>query len=170
MTAAVKPVTPIGGRVLQKDSQVSALQAGIEGVPVNVESVFFMGKHYRIADKVGLMPLLKFAHSAASGLTEDSMEGMVAMYAMIRDAIHPDDWEKFERHAIDSRAEGEDLMAVVETVLEAVTARPTTLPSGSSPPDAPSSRKSKAVSSRAGLVPAEAEGLRPVAELLLSTN
>ena len=169
-----------------------ALQAGIEGVPVNIESVPLTvgGKvvgHFRIAESVGLMPLLKFAHAASSGLTEDSMEGMSAMYAMIRDCIHPghectcnmkpgegrrhidgceyvpSDWDRFERTAIDSRAEGEDLMTVVETVMEVITARPTTPPSGSSPPDASSSPKSKRASpSRGSVVPPEARDLIPV--------
>lgn len=180
MAANGKTAEAVTGTIMRKGETVAALQAGVEGVPVNVETVYFMGpseaepdrigRHFRIADRVGLMPLLKFAHAAGSGATEDSMEGMAAMYAMIKDCIHPDDFGAFERFAIDARAEGEDLMAVVEQTMEAVSARPTAQPSGSSPPDAKSLRKSKGNSRRLGLVPEQAQGLVPVAELLLSTN
>jgi hypothetical protein len=160
------------GRVLPKETTISAVQAGIEGVPVNVDGLIrFQGSTFRIAEKVGLMPMLKFAHAASSGATEDDMEGMAAMYAMIRDCIDPQDWPRFERVAMDTHAEGEELMAVVEAVLEAVSARPTQPPSGSSPPERNSSRKSKrGLSQRGSVVPPQAEGLVGVGELLLSSN
>jgi hypothetical protein len=202
MSATAPAAEAVAGRIVRKGGDtVSALQAGIEGVPVNVESILFMGptedfpgrrgQHFRVADHVGLMPLLKFAHEASSGATEDSMEGMAAMYAMIRDCIHPGrectcakpggkhqpgceydpgDWERFERYAIEQRAEGEDLMAVVEQAMEVVSARPIRQPSGSSPPGRPTSRKSRSRSSRPGSrVPDEARHLQPVNDLLSIT-
>jgi hypothetical protein len=55
--------------------------------PVEVRSVEFLGKDFAIATKIGLMPLMRFAHAAKSGLDSDDMEGMAAMYDMLRQAI-----------------------------------------------------------------------------------
>jgi hypothetical protein len=180
--AALADQKVVTGKVaFKRGDTISAVQAGIEGIPVNVEAVYFMGpdeehpdrkgQYFRIAESVGLMPLLKFAHAASSGLTEDSMEGMAAMYAMVRDCIDPADWDRFERFAIESRAEGEHIMTVVEQAMEVITSRPTARPSGSSSPGRKSSRKSSSGSHPAGsVVPGAAAELEPVSELLLSTG
>jgi len=49
--------------------------------------VEFLGKEFAIASKIGLMPLMRFAHAAKSGLDSDDMEGMAAMYDMLRQCI-----------------------------------------------------------------------------------
>jgi hypothetical protein len=74
---------------------------------------------------------------------------MAAMYAMIRDCLHPGtpacgtcatckagdeddcaaydpgDWAAFERHAIDTRADADDLLDVITRTLELLAGRPT---------------------------------------------
>src|SRR5262249_53505628 len=119
------------------DADVAAVQAAVEGVPAgDDQTVEFMGETFRIADHIGLMPLLKFAHASARGRSSGDMEGMAALYAMIRDCIWPGepacgdcgtcrdpatvpaqcpsyvpgDWDRFERTAIDKRAEDTDLL------------------------------------------------------------
>jgi len=112
------------------------------------------GKRFRIADSVGLMPLLKF--SAFSDVDVQDPRALGALYAMLRDCIHagnpgcgecedcengsnqackeydPGDWRAFEDHACESKANAEDLMDVVTKTIELISARPTEQPSSSS--------------------------------------
>ena len=53
----------------------------------DVQRVEFMGEEFAIANKIGLMPLMRFAHAAKSGLDSADMEGMAAMYDMLRQCI-----------------------------------------------------------------------------------
>jgi hypothetical protein len=92
------------------------------------------------------MPLLRFAHAAKSGLDSADMEGMAAMYDMLRqcladepvyvlnnaeltrkayDELPPEavaqvvtygGWDEFEAHATRTRADDQDLIGVVQRV------------------------------------------------------
>lgn len=115
--------------------------------------VEFMGGTYRISDRIGLMPLLKFAHAAASGVDSKSLEGMSAQYAMIRDCIDSDDWPRFERDAIDKKAGPMELDKVTADVVTMLTARPTSPPSDSSPGRQSTSDTSKVSSPPTGTPP-----------------
>lgn len=122
-------------------------------------SVEFLGAEFAIADKVGLMPLLRFAHAAKSGLDSADMDGMAALYDMLQQCIadepvlvrsdgqpvdSPADmdeegeakmlggWREFERHATQAKADDEDLIGVVQRVMTLLSERPTTQPSDSS--------------------------------------
>jgi hypothetical protein len=121
-----------------------------------MRSVDFLGAEFAIADKVGLMPLLRFAHAAKSGLDSADLEGMAAMYDMLRQCIadeavyvrdgRPIDkpaevdesvtklggWAEFEAHATKAKADDEDLMGVVQRVMTLLSERPTSQPSDSS--------------------------------------
>ena len=125
------------------------LQAAVEGVPVAPDGkVEFMGGYFGMAQSIGLMPLLQFAHAAKQGLDSGDMEGMAALYAVIRDCIDNErpqkevdgelvddglsEWDRFQRHTIDHKAGGEELMAVVQKCIEAISARPTRPPGDSS--------------------------------------
>lgn len=118
------------------------------------KSVEFLGRKFRIAEKIGLMPLLKF--SMFSDMTTADPKAMAAMYAMIRDCIHPGtpacgkcerckaddetackdydpgDFSEFERHAIEKRADADELLDVITRVMELLSGRPTEPPSPSS--------------------------------------
>jgi len=61
----------------------AAAQAEFEGMSAG-EHVEFFGESYRLASKVGYLPLLKFAHYAAIGTDSASMQGMAAMYEMLQ--------------------------------------------------------------------------------------
>lgn len=127
----------------------------ITGQVTDVRSVEFMGKKFRIADKIGLMPLLKF--SAFSNVDVSDPRALSAMYAMLRDCIHPGDdpcgkcdncrggaeyrcqertdrgdWSAFEDHAMITRASADDLMDVITKVMELISGRPTQQPATSS--------------------------------------
>lgn len=117
------------------------IQADVEGVPVDDDSrkVEFMGETFLMAESVGLMPLLKFAHASSGGLDSTDMRGLAAMYAMISDCIdqtQPEEgqseWQRFEQHAIEAKAQAEDLMKLVQVVIERLAARPSQPPGDSS--------------------------------------
>ncbi|WBB94180.1 hypothetical protein [Verrucosispora sp. WMMC514] len=113
---------------------VHALQARAEGVEIvgGGDKVEFLGDQYRIASSVGLMPLMKFAMTAKQGANADDMEGLAAMYSLIKDCIDPAEWGRFEQDAIDKKAEAEDLLKVVQDVIQTLSARPTQRPADSS--------------------------------------
>jgi hypothetical protein len=140
--------------------ELHKLQAETEGVTIGDE-VEFCGEKFKIGDRIGLMPLLKFAHVSSKGVTSDDMQGLAAMYAMIKDCIAPGEWERFEEHAINSQADEEDLFNVVSKTIEIITARPTRRRSGSSPGSSPTSESSK-VSSTQTVARRAPEGLTPL--------
>jgi hypothetical protein len=151
------------------DDELARIQgsvAGVEAPPVTEvvvadkivttdRTVEFMGKRFRIADKIGLMPLLKF--SAFADVAVQDPRALGALYAMLRDCIHPGspgcgkcadcksgadqacaeydpgDWHVFEDHAMETKADADELMDVVTKVIGMVAGRPTQQPSPSSP-------------------------------------
>lgn len=152
----------------QDEAEALELQGMSEGVVVTGETVECMGGYYLIGDKVGLMPLMRFASASKAGIDSNEMEGLVAMYDMLRDCIHPDDWDRFERDMTVKRAEGDDLMPVVGRVIEMLTARPTKRASDSSPgPSATTGRSTDGSFQPVPAVrrPAGVDDLIPVADL-----
>jgi hypothetical protein len=99
---------------------------------VSTETVAFFGKEFHVADRIGLMPLLKFAKHAREGVDSADAEGLAAMYDFLRQCIADDDWNAFENHATDQRADDEDLLELITQVMEIVGERPTKRRSGSS--------------------------------------
>lgn len=97
-----------------------------------MSDIEFGGERFTVADKIGLMPLMRFAKAAQGGVDSNDMAGLAAMYDLLEQCIAPADWRRFEVAADKTRASGEELMAVVKDVMEAMTARPTSLPSDSS--------------------------------------
>lgn len=95
-------------------------------------SVALLGKEFGVAPKMGLMPLLRFATFAKGGATTNDMEAMASMYSVLRSVIAEDDWDAFEAHATESRADMRDLMEAVKSAIGVMTARPMKSPSGSS--------------------------------------
>jgi hypothetical protein len=114
------------------EEEAREIQALAEGITL-ADRVECLGKHYRIADKVGLMPLLKFAKTAKSGVDSDDLDGLVAIYDMLKDCIAPDEWDRFVEEMTEAKAETDELMQVVGRTLEILSARPTRPSTGSSP-------------------------------------
>jgi len=144
------------GQVAGVDQPPAAAEVVVAGEVVTSDrTVEFMGRNFRIAEKVGLMPMLKFSAHADMRTTDPG--AMAAMYEMIRDCIYdgnpgcgecasctagdeeackqydPGDWGEFERHAIDTKAEADDLLDVITATIELIAGRPTEPPSGSPP-------------------------------------
>lgn len=130
----------------QAETEAREIQAMSEGV-VHGDTVECLGGHYRVADKVGLMPLLKFAHTASLDVDSGDMEGLVAIYDMLRDCLHEDDWERFQRDMTAKKAEADDMMPMVGAAIEVINARPTRQRSVSSTGPQPTGRPSTGTSS-----------------------
>jgi hypothetical protein len=131
------------------------------------------GESFRVAEKVGLMPLLKFSHAA--NLSTADERAYAAMYEILRDVIleaetpcgncpgckesapnasardcqfaDEGDWDKFQDHAVACKADADELMDVVAQAIKVIAARPTESPSSSSTGRRSTSRKSTAASS-----------------------
>jgi hypothetical protein len=68
------------------------IQAAEEGaqqgqVVVDGDKVRFLDRYFRISESVGLMPLLRFAHSARHGVDATDPKGLIALYDMIADCV-----------------------------------------------------------------------------------
>lgn len=126
-----------------------SVQAAAEGavapeVVGGAQRITFAGEQFRIRERVGLMPLMRFAQASSAGGDTADMDALAALYRLLRACIHVDDWAKFEDAADDSGAEADDLMPVVTETLSLVTARPTERPAVSSagpPTTSPSSKR-----------------------------
>lgn len=168
---AVAAAEPPKRKRAPRKATTQAVQAAVEGVEVvdDPRKVEFLGQYFLMAEKIGLMPLLKFAHASSRGLDSGDMEGLAAMYAMIYDCIDqtvpterridPTDgvekdmpvgsseYQRFERHALEQKADADDLMKLVQTVIERLSARPSRPPGDSPAGRLPTSQNSKAISS-----------------------
>ncbi len=149
---------------------VHELQARAEGVEIvgGGDKVEFMGDTYRVAERIGMMPLLRFANVAKAGVQSDDMEGFAAMYALIRDCIDASDWDRFEHDATVKKAEQDELLKLVTDVIEVVTARPTRRPADSSagPQSTSPSLRERSTSPPVVVDPPEAEGWASIHDLL----
>lgn len=185
-------VPPETGPVLAVVPDTGTVQQAVEGAPETREGYLeFLGEEFRLAERIGMMPLLAFANASKEGLDSEDMAGMAAMYALIRDTIDqsriqrvdadrkleydgagqpvyegPSEWQRFEKHAINQQAEGEELMEFIGRAMGVISARPRKrreISSGSSPRTSPSSKESSSSQGRA--LPPGAEGLTSVADL-----
>jgi hypothetical protein len=146
-------------------------QAMSEGVPPE-KMITFEGRQFRPADKIGFIPLMKFAALAKQGMSTDDasaeelMDMMATMYQLLKEAVHPDNWEAFEKHATAVHADPEQLLTVVQQAITVMTARPTSVPSGSLPSSSGTTQRSTGELSPTASQRARDMGMRPVQELL----
>lgn len=190
------PEWPVAGRPLsavpddRPQVTTQEVQAAAEGVVQgDDETIEFLGARFRLADNIGMMPLLAFANAQKQGLDSEDMDGMAAMYALIRDTIDqtraqaedadgkpafdsvgepiwagPSDWQRFEKHAVDQKADGEELMDFIGEAMGKIAARPRKPRGTSSESSRRTSEKSKEPSS-SPVTPAQALGLTAVKDL-----
>lgn len=163
------------------EPETQSVQAAAEGAAEGIvlddgDYIEFFGEHFRLADRVGIMPLLAFANASKGGLDSSDVRGMAAMYSLIRSVIHrppafdehgkravdPEtgkpgfdetEWTRFEDLAMEENADDEDVMDFVNQAMEVMSARPRKrreISSGGSPR---TSEKSKESSSSPGTPP-----------------
>ena len=94
--------------------------------------VTFCDEQFGVADKIGLMPLMRFAKVAKSGADSADMEALAVMLDLLEQCIAPADWQRFQDTADKNRADGDELLKVVSDVFEVLAERPTSRPSDSS--------------------------------------
>lgn len=92
-------------------------------------------KEFRVDDELGAMAMFEWA--AASQLAVDDWEGLAAIFAMLQDVIHPDDWQEFRHYARTARpkVQADDLIKVINDATELIGGRPTEPSTGSSAKD-----------------------------------
>lgn len=152
---ADRELAAVQGAAARRASKEAGVEdAPKEGTVASGNRITFLDKEFRIAERVGLMPLLKFASSADVDTTDP--RALSAMYALLRDCIYEGrppcgecaeceadndgackfydrgDWGAFEEHAMITKADADDLLDVVTKVLELVSGRPQQPRSGSS--------------------------------------
>lgn len=97
-----------------------------------MDEVELLGKSFKIAEKIGLMPLLRFAKAAQNGVDSNDMAGLAALLDVLEQCIDPDEWQRFNDHADKTRADEDELLQMVYLVIEAISDRPISRPSDSS--------------------------------------
>jgi hypothetical protein len=127
-------------------------------------SVEFFGETFALPERVGSMPLMRFAKLAQQGVQTDDFEGLAAMYDLIEACLSEADWPRFQACATANRATDEELLAVVAEVMVAMAGRPTSRPSVSS--DGPSVIAPNFTSTPAERAIAQLDG-RPDLQLLV---
>lgn len=127
----------IQGQVAAAAPDSAMEPVALNGKTVPGRTVTLKGKPFKIAKKVGLMPMLKF--SAYADMDTQDPRALGAMYAMLRDVIDKEEWRAFEDHAVDSKADADELLDVIGTAMQLIAGRPTE-------PPAPSSRGRRAIS------------------------
>lgn len=96
------------------------------------ETVEFFGEDFHIAERIGAMPFMRFAKVAKAGTDANDLDGLAAIFDLLAECIHPDDWPLFQKHADKEKATGDQLLGFVRAVLGVVAARPTGRSSDSS--------------------------------------
>jgi hypothetical protein len=88
------------------------------------------GKLFRVDLDTGLMPLMEWA---AANDSTDPKNGpqLAALFYLLRDIVHPDDWDEFRAHAKATKAKGDDFVKFQEAAAEVIAAVPTAQPENS---------------------------------------
>lgn len=88
---------------------------------VKPEPVTFklMGAEYKLADKVGIWPLMQYSRAVETGMSDlGERRALAAAHAILEDSIHPDDWGRFQEDMITKKMD--DLLLVLDAVMGAV--------------------------------------------------
>lgn len=122
------------------------------------EEIQFAGETFHLADQRAEMPLLKFAHISRQGKDANEIEGLDAVYELLRSVIAEEDWDRFERAATRSRATGDELVEIAAEAVVTIANRPTSEPSTSSDGSPATNDSSAGGSSSAVVARLEAQG------------
>ena len=87
-------------------------------------------KDFRLADEVGIMALMEWV-AAAEGKKDETSKSLVAVYHVLEDTVHEDDWDEFRQFGRESKLQAKDYGEFINAALEAVAGRPTEESTGS---------------------------------------
>jgi hypothetical protein len=96
------------------------------------ETFDYFGKEVRVHPDLSDLALLEFAELGAGLSDASGRDAIAAVWAMLRNLVHPDDFDMFWAAARANRQTLEDLTDLCEALVEAVAERPTKRPSDSS--------------------------------------
>lgn len=131
-----------------------------------MKTIEFYGETFSLTSQVSEVALMEFAEAASDGADGDTMEGLAAMWRLVKECVVPEDLKRFRAVARRERATSADLAQVLEAAFsDEVAERPTQRPSASSDGPLRIGRKSESISD--DKVSAAAPG-RP--DLLLATQ
>jgi hypothetical protein len=108
--------------------------------------VEFKGEKFGVADEIGAIPMLMWA--AASDTDTEDPAGLAAIWVMLEDCIHEDDWKRLVKHGLKTKAQGDELMELINRAMELITGNPTEEDNGSSGGASKTSARSTAGTSR----------------------
>jgi hypothetical protein len=84
------------------------------------------GGKYRVADEVGIWPLMQFARAAETGTSLTDHRGLAACHAFLQDVIAPADWGQFQEDMISKKVNDLDaLMTAARQAIDALVERRT---------------------------------------------
>jgi hypothetical protein len=129
-------------------------------------TVHLCGQEFEVAERVGSLPLMRFAKLARTGISSDDFEGMAAMYDLLKSCIADHEWDRFEAVADAERVDGDTLFAVVQDTFAVLAGRPTSRPSDSSDGPGGTSRSSTDASSSRAISRLEGKGRGDLALLV----
>lgn len=92
--------------------------------------ITFKDRQFRVREPSG-MRLMLFG-KVAETIDEHDIRAMAETYDLLEDLVDPGDWQRFVKHALDTRATVEDLARVFQSAVEVFAGRPTQRPTGSS--------------------------------------
>ena len=86
-------------------------------------------REFMLAEHVGIMPLMEWAASSDSEV--NGIEGLRAVYHVLQDTVHEDEWDEFRKFCRENKGEARDLLDFANSALEALAGRPTEESDGS---------------------------------------
>jgi hypothetical protein len=116
-------------KTADQTARIGKDQRAIEG-PGGALTAPLGDKEFRLAENVGIMPLMEWA--AASDVDVASADGLRAVYYVLQDAVHEEDWAEFRRYSREHKVKAEELLDFANAALEVLAGRPTEAASGSS--------------------------------------
>lgn len=101
--------------------------------PEVFDTFTFYGREFHTRNRISLMALVQYAHIAKQGVQADDIDGLDAMYGLIRQCVTPDDWPVFLEVCDENSVDADTVFGVVKVVIAAAAARPSSRLSDSPP-------------------------------------
>lgn len=87
-------------------------------------------QEFRLADDVGVMPLMEWV-AAAEGKNSETGKSLVAIFHVLEDTVHEDDWDDFRQYGRENKVKAKEYGEFINAALEAIAGRPTEDATGS---------------------------------------
>lgn len=88
------------------------------------------GRRFRVAESMGLMPLLEWA-AVSEEIDVDNQAQLASLFRLLKDLVDERDWAEFRKYTREEKCNDEDFVGFVNAAIEAIAARPTEEPASS---------------------------------------